>query len=73
MKRSKGWIHLQPTRIAVAFSRWNLFYCFRPKKTKNSNPQMRQLYAYLQIQCYFKLMPSSNKYSIRRAKEEDIV
>ena len=29
-----GWIHLQNTPIALAFARWDFFYCFKAKKLK---------------------------------------
>ena len=40
-----GWIHLQRTRIAVAFACWNFKLFLSPKTLTNSSGQMRQLYA----------------------------
>ena len=39
-----GGFHLQHTLIGVAFAFWKFFIVFEPKK-KNSNRQMRQLWA----------------------------
>ena len=48
---NEGWIHLQHTRIAVTFLRWNFFnFCFfilSLKTIKNPSGQMRQLYVYV--------------------------
>ena len=43
------WIHLQLTRIAVAFARWN-FLSFLSLKTKKFQREMRELYAYVAIE-----------------------
>ena len=42
-----GSIHLQHTRIAVAFACWNFLLFSIPKTIKNSSGQLRQLYAYV--------------------------
>ena len=46
-----GRIHLQHTRIAVAFARCNLLLFFSSKTIKNSNGQMQRLYAYAANEC----------------------
>ena len=42
-----GWIHLQHTRIAVAFACWDFLLFLGLKTIKTSNRQMRELYAYV--------------------------
>ena len=42
-----GWIHLQHTRIAVAFACWDFLLFLGLKTIKTSNKQIRQLYAYV--------------------------
>ena len=41
-----GWNHLQHTRIAVEFARWHFLLFLSLKTIKNSNRQIRRLYAY---------------------------
>ena len=42
-----SWIHLQHTRIAVAFACWDGLIVFKPKSKFNPCWQMRQLYTYV--------------------------
>ena len=42
-----GWIHMQHTRIAVAFACWDFLLFLGLKTIKTSNRQMWQLYAYV--------------------------
>ena len=42
-----GWIHLQHTRIAVAFARWHFLLFLSLKTIKNASGQMRQLSGYV--------------------------
>ena len=48
---TKGRIHLQHTRIAVAFARWNCLLFFSSKTIKTSKGEMRRLYAYAANEC----------------------
>ena len=43
---AEGRVHLQHTRVAVAFARWNFLLFFSSNTIKNSNGVIRRIYAY---------------------------